>query len=117
MFTLTLAVGNASWPLVFKSNDTLHAALAPLHLMTAPDDRIAITDDFGQQATVVHRSFHGMLIEDMDKVKLAHIERQLYAARLSVDAQNAARSDPKLMAAARGQGPGVITPMGNGLRM
>jgi hypothetical protein len=116
VFTLTIALGNASWPLVYKSEEKARDAY--VGLQTAGWDSQTITDDFGQMVLVQSNSFHGALLEDMDKVRLAHIERNLYAARLQIDAQNAARSDPKIRAAQMGQGPAMIQPVGNGgLRM
>lgn len=120
MFTLTLAVGSAQWPLVFKTEEGATTAMANIHHLSNPQDRIAIVDDFGQTALIQTSGFHGALLEDMEKVKLAHIERQLYAAKLQIATQKAAQSDPTILAHQRGMGSSasILTPggLGNGMR-
>jgi len=53
------------------------------------------------------------MLEDMEKSKLAHIERGLHQARTQAKAQQAATQDPVLKSAAMMRGPAMIDPMGN----
>lgn len=119
MFTLTIAVGNVSWPLVFKGEHDALAASNKLFAFASSDatEPALVVDDFGQIAIVRRKELHGWLVEDMEKVKLAHVERAIYANHMQIDAQSRANSDPKIRAARGGSGPGIVTPFGgNGVR-
>ncbi len=113
MFSLSIALGNTSWRLLFKTEEK---ALAAYELIGNPIiENLIIADDFGQTATCKVANVHGFLIEDMDKTQLAHVELALYQARGNVRAQNAAQTDPTLKAARFAQSPSMISQMGNGM--
>jgi hypothetical protein len=50
------------------------------------------------------------MLEDTNKSALAHVERSLHHARVQVETQKRAQTDPKLRAGHAG--PAVLTPMG-----
>ena len=77
-------------------------------------DAIELTDDFGQKLQVKADSLHGQMFEDLERTKLANIEYALHGARTQAGAQRAAEADPTLRATRMGQGPAIISPMGNG---
>lgn len=112
MFSLTISFGPASlaWTLMFNDEESARAA----HLaVTVPEgEYFSIRDDFGQTADLKRASVHGVMLEDMEKSKLAHIERALHQARLQAKAQEMAENDSQLRAARARSGPAIIDPMG-----
>ena len=114
MFCLNIALGNTSWRLLFKDADTAKVAFTILDSRNDPD--IKIEDDFGQTLVAHVDSMHGLMLEDLDKTKMAHVEMALHQERTKVLAQNMAQTDPALKAASARQGPAIIAPMGNGAR-
>jgi hypothetical protein len=59
---------------------------------------------------------HGVLLEDLDLVETARIQRSLADERTKAKFIQAATNDPTIKAAMRPAGPGVLTPMGQGGR-
>lgn len=115
MFIINVALGNTSWRLLFK--DEARAVTASLDLTTAwernADALISINDDFGQTIRMRGSAIHGMMTEDMDKTKMAHVEMALHQARTQGLATKMAQTDPALKAQAS-MSPNVLNPMGNG---
>lgn len=109
MWTLTVAVGNIPWALMFKTREAANDSFA---VVTAYQDA-DIEDDFGQRLRVRAGSVLGAVLEDMDKSKIAHIERALHHARMQHEGQKMAQADATLR---MGQaGPAILTPgFGNG---
>ena len=115
MFCINVALGSTSWRLLFrdeeKANETFGFINAPR------EDGIIVCDDFGQRLSLLnHKSVHGVMFEDLDQTKAAHIEMALHQARTQNAAQKLAASDPALRAGATNAGPAIISPMGNGFR-
>lgn len=112
MHSLSIALGNVSWRLLFKTKESIQIAVDTCRTGTTAID---ITDDFGQQCFAVRKAIHGMLIEDMDLSKLGTIEVALHGARTNVDANHRAQTDPALRASRLTGGPAMIQPgIGNG---
>jgi hypothetical protein len=114
MFLLTINFGpaDASWALLFKDEEKARGIYD--NLMQTSTDHVYLSDDFGQDATIALDSIHGLMLEDLEKSKLAQIERGLHQARVQAKAQQMAGSDPLLKAMAMTRGPAMIDPMGNG---
>ena len=70
-------------------------------------------DDFGQTAQIAAKDIHGWLLEDLELVERARIERSLAEERCKVKLMEAAKSDAVIGAAIRkSQGAPVLTPLG-----
>ncbi len=117
MFCINVALGSTSWRLLFRDDKKANAAFKEL---TTPLDGaaiIAINDEFGQTLFANRDAMHGVMFEDLDQTKLAHIEMALHQARTQNQAQKMAQADPMLRAGAHpNAGPAIINPMGNGFR-
>jgi len=116
MYLLTIVFGPSPtpWSLLFENPELADKAFADLETATQTEKIfISIIDDYGQHASIDVASIHGFMLEDMEKSKLAHIERGLHQARTQAKAQQAATQDPVLKSAAMMRGPAMIDPMGN----
>ena len=111
MWCITVAVGNIPWALAYKTEEAAQAADTTLtDGFTNGQITIKMCDDFGQKITVCGNSVSGWNLEDMEKSKLAHIERALHHARMQQEGQKLAQADATLR---QGQhGPAIISPMG-----
>lgn len=114
MYSLSVIVGPVVWSFMFKTEE--EARKAQLHIATTvepssstltADCPFAVTDDFGQSATIRPSSIHGFMLEDLDQTKLAHIERTLFNALVQTEGAKRAQSDPRFRA------PTLATPMIN----
>ena len=112
MFIINVALGNTSWRLLFKQEDSAKIAFEAL---TKGAERISILDDFGQELSTQPKVVHGVMLEDMDKTKMAHVEMALHQARTQGLATKMAQTDPALKAQSA-MSPSVLNPMGNGFR-
>jgi hypothetical protein len=112
MFCLTVAVGNIPWALMFKTEEAAIAAGQELNVCFEGNDQhlATLVDDFGQTLRVGAVALHGWMLEDMDKSKLAHIERALHHARMQQEGQKLAAADATLRAGQHG--PSIVSPMG-----
>ena len=119
MYSLTIVFGqnhSVVWTLMFR--DQVNAEKAAEELSPSDIDAlINITDDFGQSVKIKNDQVVALMVEDMTKSKLAHIERALNHAHMQADMQRAAESDPKLRIARNMQGPSMISPIGPNGRM
>lgn len=114
MFSITIALGNAQWRLLFKTEESATKFFSLLNGGTE-SDVIEVLDDFGQRAVLRRGTIQGYLFEDMAQSKLAHIELMLHNAHTQAAATMRAQQEPALRAMRSGQaGPSVIMPMGNG---
>jgi len=122
MFCLNIAVGSTVWALLFNDETKARDSLAWIrqkptttHTFT-PSIECALEDDFGQTFVAPFNAIHGCMLEDLDKTRLAHIERALHQQLTQLEAQKRWEQHPAHRAMARG--PGVIAPgfgpMGNG---
>jgi hypothetical protein len=102
MFSLTIVFGPGPmvWTLMFKTIEGMQAAAAKCQ-NNAPTELFNVTDDFGQDASINSTQIHGMMAEDLDQSKFAHIERALHQARTKVTADKLAESDPTIREAQR----------------
>lgn len=126
MFSLTISFGPGPtmWTLMWRDKEKADAAYdnyahgVPVNI---ENDSLVLdlTDDFGQRARIHRADIHGVMLEDMDQSKLAHIERALHQARTQAKGQEMASADSTLRAAAARQagGPSILTPgiPGNGM--
>ena len=109
MFSITIALGNVSWRLLYRDEEKAQQAF---ELTRHRDGAIIfLEDDFGQKVYFPLSSLHGALFEDLEKMKMAHVETALHNARLQAMANKAAQADPGLRASAMSSSPGVLTPM------
>ncbi len=113
MFSLTISFGptNVMWTLMFRNKEQGELAFAALK---RPEFNGTLVDDFGQEIFLGFGGIHGVIFEDMELSKLAHIERALHQARMQAKGAEAAESDPVLRANRFRQGPAVLTPGMNG---
>ena len=116
MFCLNIALGNTSWRLLFKDAEKAKAAYDNLKPLPMSPANIQVEDDFGQTACLSMSSIQGLMLEDMDKTKLAHVEMALHQARTQNLATKMAQSDQGLRASSMMQGPAVLNPMNGGFR-
>lgn len=116
MFSITLVVGNSSvpWTLLFKNEESFAVAETAVKTVISDGGLFRITDDYGQTVQASDSLIQGVMFEDLDKSKLAHIAFALHRQRIQIDAQKAAEADPAIRQARMSQGPQVISPMGNG---
>lgn len=115
MYLLTIVFGPVPtpWALLFQKPEAADKTF--MDLETAKKEKaptVSVADDFGQRATIDTVFIHGFMLEDMEKSKLAHIERGLHQARTQARAQQQAAADPVLKNAAMMQGPAMLNPMG-----
>lgn len=118
MYSLTIHFGpNAiCWAFLFKDKEKADACFSLASANATADSPAAITDDFGQKAIFTAGSISGLLIEDLDLVEAARIQRSLAEERCKVKLMIAAKADPVIGEAIRRQGAPVLTPMGGGFR-
>ena len=116
MYLLTIVFGPSPtpWSLLFEKPELADKTFSNIRDAKKSGDLcVGISDEFGQGAMIDVASIHGFMLEDMEKSKLAHIERGLHQARTQAKAQQAATQDPVLKSAAMMRGPAMIDPMGN----
>ena len=116
MFALNIALGNTAWRLLFKDEEKAQAAFAAAEsarLMKASCDRIS--DDFGQTFSGGD-GIAGVMFEDMNKTKMAHVEIALHNARTQALVTKTAQADPGLRASSMMNGPSMLDPMGSIMR-
>ena len=123
MFSLTISFGPGPtmWTLMWRDKEKAEAAWNALALAKAGGTTVlTIADEFGQEAAIETEAIVGVMLEDMDQSKLAHIERALHQARTQAKGQEMAAADTTLRAAAarHAGGPSILTPgiPGNGMQ-
>lgn len=114
MYSLTIHFGpNAMvWQFLFKDKDKAELAFKGVDNAICEQQFFRVGDDFGQTAIFGQGDAKGCLLEDLDLIERARIERALAEERCKVKLMTAAKSDPTIAAAIRAQqnGPGVLTP-------
>jgi hypothetical protein len=119
MHCLTINFGPSGmfWTFLYrdeKAGQAMHDRLINALGFGADNFLHGISDDFGQSGSFRSSEIHGVLFEDLDQSKLAHVEKGLHNARTQNDYVKRVQSDPS--ARPMSQGPGVLAPMGgNGL--
>jgi hypothetical protein len=125
MFSIAITFGPAAsmWVLMYKTEENAQSAWTVLQgtpreatLVGYKTTPVEVIDDFGQTIRVNPDVISGMMLEDMHKSQLAHIERALHQARMQAKGSEMAANDHVLRNARAQQGPGIITPgiPGNG---
>ena len=119
MFSLTIAFGPGPtvWRLMWNDEEAAKKAFGecatPMPAISTDfAEMLDLADDFGQQLRVERASVHGVLFEEIDKSKLAHIAAILHQERTQALARQAAANDPVLRNARFQQGPAVMVPQG-----
>ena len=110
MFLISIAMGRSQpviWTLMFKTQERAEQSFK---LLQDNMGEIALGDDFGQTINIDKANIGGMLFEDLDQSKNAHIERALHQARVQAEGQTMAESDHVLRAARARQGSAILTP-------
>jgi len=123
MFSMTIVFGSAPvpWTLLFKTKEAFDAAMQTYRNSKATSFEgvnFTTTDDFGQTIDVKRDAIHGVMFEDMEQSKVAHIERGLHQTRTQIAAERAGQADPGISAyvRTRQQGPAVISPFNGAFR-
>ena len=116
MFIINVALGNTSWRLLFKDEEKARTAFAEMQPRASADIGFIIEDDFGQTLCSTAKAIYGLMFEDMDKTKLAHVEMALHQARTQNLATKMAQSDQSLRASSMMQGPAILNPMNGSFR-
>ena len=111
MYSLTIHFGpNAmAWSFLFKEKEKADSAFNTANCAVVDDKPFRIEDDFGQVAVFAAGSATGFMLEDLDLVEEARIQRSLANARTEVKFQQRARVDPVIRNAQAGTP--VLTPM------
>jgi len=112
MFCVNIALGNTAWRLLFKDAEKAKNVFESLRRRPLMEKCVVVEDDFGQICDVTAEAVYGVLLEDLDKAKLANVEIFLPQQRTQVMANKAAESDQGLRAARRGNGIATLDPMG-----
>jgi hypothetical protein len=111
MYLITIAISPVAWPLMFQTEDRAKEVLKALR----ENEEVDVTDDFGQTVIAYRADIAGIMFEDMNQSRNAHIERALHEGRLRANLQTRAKADPVLRHAQM-SGPAMISPMGNGFQ-
>lgn len=114
MYSLTIALAQSpvTWTLLFKTKETAFEAWGK----RIGSETLDLEDDFGQSACLQRHLIGGMLLENLDESKLAHVARTLHVEHVKIAANKAAAADPALNARlVTPGGPAIFQPgMGNG---
>lgn len=97
MHSLSIAIGMMSWRMLYEDEDRAKVAYALLKDKTVPD--IEITDDYGQVGTFKPMACPAVMLEDMEKSKMAEIAIALHRQKVQMLAQKMAEADPAIRAA------------------
>ena len=112
MFCVNIAMGNASWRLLYRDEEKAKAVFDALKPQPLSTKTVRAEDEFGQVCEITIESIHGLMFEDLEKAKMANVELFLHQQRTSAMAQKAAQSDAGLRASSMMNGPRVLDPMG-----
>jgi transcription initiation factor TFIID subunit TAF12 len=117
MYSLTICFGPAAttWMFLFKEKETAQGAWESFQANANAGNGTGITDDFGQQARI-QLPIHGTLLEDLDQVKQARIERSLVDAQAQALFNQRASTDPVVRQAMSQRGAPILQPMPGGFR-
>jgi hypothetical protein len=108
MHSITVIIGSLAFALIFKTKES--AAKACTTLGERIGEYLVIEDDYGQKIDARFDMIAGFIFEDMEKSKLAHVERALHQQRTQNLAQKTAETDPSLRMARNMNGPAIVSP-------
>ena len=121
MHMLTIAFGGMgmAWKFGFKTVEAAEAAWAAAtnatgHSAASTMPSFEIKDDFGQRGKFHPQSVTGVLLENLDEVKIIQIEHAIHNAKTQASIDNRIRSDPATahLTNINGlRGPAMISPM------
>lgn len=121
MHALTIARRSCAvdWQFLFKTEEAAEKAYAAatnqVGVPMIASASIEIKDDFGQRCRVNPSDITGVLLENQEESKLAHVENALHQARTRNTIMQRANSDPALkFAMGNGGSPAMLSPMGGG---
>ncbi len=116
MYSLSIHFGSNAivWALLFKEETnagTVYNAYVDFKLTTGSDENGILIgrDDFGQSFAIPMNEISGILLEDLDQIEEARIQRSLADERCKAKFMARAKSDPTIRQA-MGQGPGIVSP-------
>jgi hypothetical protein len=119
MYSLTICFGptGTAWAYLFKEEEkasVIYNAYVNNKLTNDVEDGVLIgADDFGQSFAIPFNDIHGMMLEDLDQIVHARIERSLVDARAQMMFDKRAKTDPVIAQGIRErQQTPVLTPMG-----
>jgi len=111
MYSLSISFGPTGlvWAFLFKEKEKAKAAELKAKGKMSDFPYFSVEDDFGQSGNFTHESVHGALLEDLDQIEEARIQRSLADERCKAKFMARAKSDPTIRQA-MGQGPGIVSP-------
>lgn len=128
MFSLSIALGSGMWALLYRTEEKAREAVQKLGtLAQAPlaasggsptmfgvgNHSVDLTDDFGQELTVMRSGLSGFILENMKLSKAAYCERVLHQQHIQIEAQKLAAADATIRTHRQMQGgPPVFDPTG-----
>jgi hypothetical protein len=117
MYSLSIHFGpnNVVWALLFKEKENagkVYNAFVDAYAEVSGKTILLGVDDFGQSFAIPSEQINGVLLEDLDLVETARIQRSLADERTKAKFIQAATNDPTIKAAMRPQGTPVLTPQG-----
>ncbi len=111
MYSLSIHFGpsNIVWALLFKEEER-PGAIYNAYVASYDENTVLIgTDDFGQSFAISCKDISGILLENLDQIEEARIQRSLADERCKAKFMARAKSDP-VIRTAMGQGPGIVSP-------
>ena len=119
MFNVSISHGPVGtvWALLFKTEEKaveLLSTVVSVHGKQAGEGILSGTDDFGQSYAIPFENIHAILLEDLDQIEQARIQRALADERVKAKFMVAAKSDPAIRQAIQGQQAPIMTPFGRG---
>ena len=113
MYSLSIHFGTTIiWTFLFKDKE--RAEVAYFEAINDNNAEARIEDDYGQRASINRENLHGVMLEDMNLLEEAVIQRSLFQARTQAKYNDRAKTDATIRAAMSRQQPSMITPFGNG---
>ncbi len=114
MYSLSIHFGSNAivWALLFKEEEkagSLYNAYVDARMNRAENNLLIGSDDFGQSFAIPIDEISGILLEDLDQIEEARIQRSLADERCKAKFMARAKSDPTIRQA-MGQGPGIVSP-------
>ncbi|SRR5216684_2333027 len=114
MYSLSIHFGSNAivWALLFKEEtkaDDIYNNYVTFKLGNTTNQILLGSDDFGQVFAIPFDEINGMLLEDLDQIEEARIQRSLADERCKAKFMARAKSDPTIRQA-MGQGPGIVSP-------
>ena len=118
MWNLTICFGPTGtiWALLFKTEEKAAEAYNAYveHKINRAEGGIVIgSDDFGQSYAIPFDQIHAILIESLEQIEQARIQRALADERVKAKFMAAAKSDATIRQAMQGATP-IMTPFGRG---